>query len=558
MKLLIVALNAKYTHTSLSARCLFSAVKNMCDCSFKEYTINDSLDEVASDIYSTTPQYVAFSCYIWNIEAVLKIASLLKKADPCIKIILGGHEVEHDCETVLKKYDFVDFVLRGEGEVSLKNFVLWQLGLNQFPCFVTYREDKTIVTTPNKDECVDLNELPFVYDETIESLKNRIIYYESSRGCPYSCTYCISGEGHKVRFLNVERVKKELAFFIEHKVPLVKFVDRTFNADKKRADEIFKFIADNPSDTCFHMELAGNLIDNTTLEILSKVKKGTMQFEIGVQTTNPHTMKEIERNVSFDKLRQSVKALVELGNIPVHLDLIAGLPFEDFASFRQSFNDVIALNPTVLQLGFLKLLKGSKIRNYHAKHGYVFRDYPPYEVVSNRYISYGELLKLKSCEDALERYYNSGCFCNSLCVLYGCFKDRFEVFIKIGEYIKANYPTGYAFSRQALYDVLYECFKDTGREFLQALKKDYLVNFRPGKRPYWFDEAMENITDYAYTMFKDEEYKKTEYPFYYDVPAKEIMKNIYCEKFDDCVLLFDYKRKCIYDVTDYFQKLFFN
>ncbi len=557
MKILIVALNSKYTHTCLSVRYLNNAVKDICESSICEYTINDNISEVCSDLYNMQADCIAFSCYIWNIEKVLKISSELKKANPELKIILGGHEVEHNSTEILREHHEIDAVLRGEGEISLRCFVKSMIDgkIPSDATLVTYREGDKIVCLPDTDETVDLNKIPFPYDETIDELKNKIIYYESSRGCPYSCTYCISGNGHKVRFLDVSRVKDELMFFISHKVPLVKFVDRTFNADVKRAKEIFKFLAENPSETRFHMELAGNLIDDETLEILSKVPKGILQFEIGVQTTNPCTMDAIERNVSFEKLSGPVKKLIESGNIHIHLDLIAGLPKEDLNSFKKSFDEVISLRPDALQLGFLKLLKGSKIRREDALYGYVYSQYPPYEVISNDFITYREILELKLTENALDKFYNNNAFENTLEYLFNRIESPYIIFYKLGSFIKSSYPVGYGLSRQQLYDIMYECFNDMGYGFFLALKKDYLLSFKPGKRPYWFDEPDNTLIEKVYSMFKDEEYKRESYPFYYDVPAKEIMKHIYAERFSDRILIFDYKKNRVYDETDYLNEI---
>ena len=548
MKVVLTAVNSKYVHTSLSVRCLRQSLKDVCDCLIREYTINDCIDKIAEDIYTASPDVVAFSTYIWNIDTVYKVASVLKKTNPDVVIVVGGHEVEYDAESILKAHNEIDAVVHGEGEISLKNYILALTDGKDLSSVgaVTYRKDKNIISNPNKYPPLDLNELDFVYsDEEIEKIKNKIIYYETSRGCPYGCTYCISGETSKVRFLSAERVKKELSFFMSHNVPLVKFVDRTFNANPKRAREIFKFIAENPSQTCFHMELAGDLLDDETLEILSSVPKGIMQFEIGVQTTNNRTMSAINRTVSYDKLSQNVKKLVRLDNIHIHLDLIAALPYEDINSFKNSFNEVISLRPHMLQLGFLKLLKGSKIRCEEKKYGYVYRDFPPYEVLSNDFISYGELLELKRTEFALERFYNSGSFKNSLEFLFGKI-EYYNVFDALGTYIADKYPINCAFSQKMLYDAMYDCFSNMGEIFREELKKDYLINIRPGKRPHWFGDADKNVTQIAYELFKDEENKKKNFPFYYDVPAKEIMKHIYAERFSYGILLFDYKRNDVY------------
>jgi len=552
MKLIIAALNAKYVHTSLSVRCLKNAVSDICDCSIREYTINDSINSVSSDIYQTNPDCVAFSCYIWNIDSVLRIASLIKKANPQISIILGGHEVSYDSERILMCNPQIDAILRGEGEKTLRDYIFALQNGGDFTlvCSATYRKDGEIVKNPDCTELCDLNELTFPYDDSIDDIKDKIIYYESSRGCPYRCTYCISGDSSKVRFLNVERVKKELDFFISHNVGLVKFVDRTFNANPSRAKEILKFIVDKASRTSFHMELAGDIIDDEMIEIVSKALPGTLCFEIGVQTTNLDTMSSIERNISFLKLSDSVKKLVKCGNVHIHLDLIAGLPNENLLSFKKSFDDVISLNPNVLQLGFLKLLKGSKIRAQEEKHGYIYSDFAPYEIISNNWMKFDDILELKMVEEALDRYYNSESFLNSLEVLFSKNTSKYDVFLKIGKYFSQNFQTGYAFSKKILYDILFECFKDSGSEFKEALKKDYLINLRVGKRPYWFGENDPSLNQKAYELFRDEEYKRLNMPYYYDVPAKEIMKNIHAERFSYGVLLFDYKRGEVYDVTE--------
>jgi len=552
MKLLIAALNAKYVHTSLSVRCLYAAVKDICNCTFKEYTINDSVDAIAADLYEQDADAVAFSCYIWNIESILKIAQILKLAKPDIKIILGGYEVMYDAEDVLSKNSSVDIISIGEGEIVFKNLVCALSSGKDISdvCGVAYRCGEEVLITEEEQSCAVLDELPFVYDESILEIKDKIIYYESSRGCPYNCTYCISGKKGGVRFLSVERVKKELEFFENHKVKLVKFVDRTFNANPKRAREILEFIIENKGDTCYHMELAGDIIDDETIELLKRAPKGRIQFEIGVQTTNSDTMNAIERNIHFEKIKSNVKKLLEMENIHIHLDLIAGLPYEDIESFKKSFNDVIAIKPHMLQLGFLKMLKGSKIRAEKEKYGFSYRPYAPYEVISNSYISYSDIMELKRVEDSLDRFYNSGNFPKTMEFLFEKYSDRYKLFFDISKYIKKTCEKGIAFSAQKLFDVLYECFKEFGNDFAEALKYDYLKMFRASKRPYWMGSYNITLTQKAYEMFKDEDLKKEHFPTYYDVPAKEIMKHIHAESFSYGILLFDYKENKVYNIKD--------
>ena len=542
MKFVLTALNAKYIHTSLSVRCLYANVKDICDATIKEYTINDTIGDICSDILSGNPDCVAFSCYIWNIEMVLKVSSVIKKANPDITIVLGGYEAMYESEKLMQDNPQIDVIIRGEGEITLREYI--KSGLINV-AGLTYRQNGNIISTPNRTELCELDSLPFVYDDSIDEYKNRIIYYESSRGCPYRCTYCISGDNSKVRFLSVDRVKRELDFFIEHKVPLVKFVDRTFNANPKRAKEILRHIADRGADTVFHMELSGDIIDDEMIEIVSKVKKGTLRFEIGVQTTNPDTMKAIERDISFSKLSDAVKKLMELDTAHIHLDLIAGLPEEDIASFKKSFEDVLSLKPHVLQLGFLKLLKGSKIRTQEENYNYKYSPYAPYEVISNDFVSYEDLLAIKCVEEALEKYYNSGSFAHTMKYLFGKEKSMFDLFLKVGKYIKESFVVGYAFSRQQLFDVLYEAVNSSDILFMEELKRDYLMHFRVGKRPYWFDEEDKALIGRVYDMFRDEELKKEHFPQYYDIPAKEIMKHIHPERFSDGIYIFDYKNNSV-------------
>lgn len=553
MKLLLTAINAKYIHSSLSVLCLKSAVRDICDVETKEYSINDTCGNICSDIYRTNAGCVAFSCYIWNIDMVLKVASMLKKAKPDVRIILGGHEVMFDAEEVLKRNSFVDVVIRGEGEYVLKNYIT---AINENRDLstvdgITYRQDGKITVNPDSTLLCDLNDSPFVYEDCMDDYDGKIIYYETSRGCPFGCTYCISGANSRVRFLDAERVKKELKFFMDHKIPLVKFVDRTFNANLKRAKEIFRFIAQNPSDTVFHMELTGDNIDDETIEIISKVPKGKLRFEIGVQTTNPQTMEAIERKISFEKLSCVVKKLIEAGNVHVHLDLIAGLPYENLESFKKSFEDVISLRPNVIQLGFLKLLKGSKIRGQDSMFGYVYADSAPYEVISNDFMTFGDILEIKSVEENVERFYNSESFSCTMNYLFEKYSCKYDIFLEIAKYFDKNFSSGFAFSKQKLFDLLYDCFSYLGTEFFEALKKDYLMCFRVGKRPVWFDEYDSSLTGLTYTLFKDEDFKKQNFPMYYDVPAKEIMKHIHPERFSSQVLLFDYKYGKMYDITSF-------
>ena len=524
MKTVFAALNAKYIHVNLAIRSIALYCSEFSPL-LKEYTINDNVDNIIASLHSQKADVVAFSCYIWNIESILYIAESLKKVNPRLIIILGGHEVSYDSEKLLSEYPFIDYIVRGEGEEPMKK-LLFALS-NNLPCesvpSLTLRQNNEIIQTP-LCSFKSLNEYGFPYDESIDDLKGRIIYYESSRGCPYSCSYCLSGRNSKVDFLDIERVKKELLFFIEHDVPLVKFVDRTFNADKKRAREIFKFIIENSKNTCFHFELAGNLLDEETIELLCKAPSGILQFEIGVQTTNTAALSQIGRNIDFSCIEKNVKRLLEADNIHIHLDLIAGLPHENYESFVKSFNDVINLRPHVLQLGFLKLLKGSAIREEADKFGYKFKSKPPYEVMENDFLSFDELIKLKFIEDLLEKYYNSGDFKRSLDFLFEKMPSPFSVFEKIYDYYLENALFEKAVSLEMRYDVLTDIFKVDG--FCEFVKADRFTNPKV-KTPY---ENCEEFKQKCFEFLKKEENVAKYLPEFSGMPARNIYKQLRFEK----------------------------
>ena len=552
MKFMLVALNSKYIHSSLAVRCLYRAVKDDFSVEVGEYTINDSMSHILSKIYRKKPDVVALSCYIWNFKQVLELAHNLKIANPHIKIILGGPEVSFSQREIMQNNEFVDYIISGEGEVTIK--LLFESIKNNTVCDidgVTYRNNGDIKVCKPRENVKNLDDLPFVYDDCSDILNNKIIYYESSRGCPFSCSYCLSGEDSKVRFLSLDRVKNDIDFFVSHNVPLVKFVDRTFNANRKRAYEIFEYIINNCGNTKFHMELAGDLLDDDTINLLKKAPKDIMQFEIGVQTTNAHTMQAINRKIDEDKLFRNITKLIKNGNIHIHLDLIAGLPYEDLASFKKSFCDVMKLKPDVLQLGFLKLLDGSKIRIEADKYNYKYTKTPPYEIISNDFISYDEILFLHDVEDVFEKYYNNGGFEKTLEKLFKIYPDAFEVFSDIAKYFDKMGYFDISLSKQKLYDVLYDFSKQKNICLCDELKYDYIKTLKCHTVPNWcrceYDSSFENR---CHEILQNEEFKKQNLPNYYDVPAKKVMKTVHFEKFTDKVILFDHLTGTHLDVTE--------
>ena len=549
MKILFTALNAKYIHVNLALKCIAKYCKKFSPV-VKEYTINDNIDAVIADIYSQNADVIAFSCYIWSIEKILYIAECIKKVNPGVFIVLGGHEVSYDSEEVLKNNKSVDCIIRGEGEKPMFSLLsAYEKGgdFKDVPS-LTYRKNGEILQNP-LCESIPLDDYEFMYDDSIKDYKGKILYYESSRGCPYKCSYCLSSNSAKVNFLSLERVKKELMFFIKNKVPLVKFVDRTFNADRKRANEIFKFIIENREETKFHFELAGNLIDDEMIEILKDTPENLIQFEIGVQSTNEKTINAIGRNIDFLKVASNVKKILDIGTIHIHLDLIAGLPYETLDIFKKSFNDVLKIRPHMLQLGFLKLLKGSRIRNEKDKFGYKFKSKAPYEVMANDFISFDELIVLKRIESVLDRYYNSGDFKYTIDYLFKKYDSYYEIFEKIADYYEKNSLFKVAVSHDGAYDVLLEIFDD--ENIKDYVKADRLLN-KKAKLIYDIDE---DFKQKCFEVLKNKEFSQKYLPHYKDSATKKIFNLVRFEKLFGKVFLYDNKNNTLTDVTGDFASL---
>ncbi len=555
MKLLIVGINAKYVHTNLAIRYLDKCVCGICDTTLSEYSINDNKLSIERDILLQKPDIVAFACYIWNIGLVKEICSDIKGADPEIKIILGGPEVSFDGVELMTLEKYIDCIVCGEGEVTFPKVIKHYVNGEKMPdSGVVYRLDGEITDKGTGEMCL-LDDIPFPYDESISELSSRIIYYESSRGCPYSCKYCLSGEKGNVRFKSLDNVKNDLTFFDSNNVSLVKFVDRTFNADRKRAREIWEHIFSLGGNTRFHMEITGELLDEETISLLKCGDADKLQFEIGVQTTNSETLMAIDRVCNTEKLFENIKLLLSETDIHIHLDLIVGLPYENFESFKKSFNDVVSLKPHVLQIGFLKLLKGSSMRAEAENHGMVYRTTAPYEIISNKYLSFDEVLYLKDLDYVFDKYYNSGSFHKTLKYLFSKFDTPFDVFEKIIDFYREKNLINSSLAKPSLYDKLYDCFKDFGTEFEEVLRYDYIRNLSPGKLPRWCNSNEDfKLSEEVYDFLKDEEAKKIYMPLYFNTPAKMIIKHMRFEKFSDKILAFDYRCSNVYDVTDYFEK----
>lgn len=462
-KFLLVAINSKYIHSNLAVYCLKAATAYSDKVCIKEFTINNQFEDILKNIYLEKPDVIGISCYIWNINYVRELLPELNKVLPGVKIWLGGPEVSYNTEEYVGRYENVAGVIKGEGEAVFKELM---------DCYMEGRENDIPsipgITTVSDGRIID-NPCTLVYDMSDsvmpyyaagykeEDYKNKIIYYESSRGCPFSCSYCLSSVDKHLRFRNTELVLSDLKVFLDNKVALVKFVDRTFNCNREHSRKILRFIRDNDNGiTSFHFEIAADILEDEDIRIMNSLRPGLIQLEIGVQSTNQDTIKAIHRVMNLDKLRNNVSAIRKMQNIHMHLDLIAGLPYEDLKSFRKSFNDIYDMKPDNLQLGFLKLLHGSLMREEKDKYGIVARDIPPYEVLYTKYLSYDDILKLKQVEKVLDMYYNSNMFVLSVRYLSGNFDDSFAMYEMLSVYFEKRYSDGSLPSRNGKFELLYD------------------------------------------------------------------------------------------------------
>ena len=463
MKILLAASNAKYIHSNLAVydlRAFASEYKE--HILLGEYTINQTKDEILKEIYRSGAEVVCFSCYIWNISFVRELIFDLKKILPGTAFWVGGPEVSFDAENFLKEMPQVTGVMVGEGEetfLELARYYIEKKGTLADIRGIAFRENGEIFHNGWR-EVMDLSRVPFAYEQT-EDFANRIIYYESSRGCPFSCSYCLSSIDKKLRFRNLELVKKELQFFLDKKVPQVKFVDRTFNCKHDHAMEIWKYILEHDNGvTNFHFEISADLLREEELELMSRMRPGLIQLEIGVQSTNPDTIRAIHRNMDLKKLEASVARVKSFGNIHQHLDLIAGLPCEDYESFRRSFEQVYRMKPDQLQLGFLKVLKGSSMYHEAQKYEILYKEKEPYEVLSTAWLSYEDILKLKMVESMVEVYYNSGQFRKTLSWIETYYQEMFSFYESLGAYYEEKGYEEISHSRLRRYEILLEFLKE--------------------------------------------------------------------------------------------------
>ena len=556
--ILLVGINAKYIHSNLGIYCIQAYARkhgiDYSDFQIKEYTINQEIDFILGDIFLEKPKMIGFSCYIWNIDIVAGISKEIHKIMPDVPIWLGGPEVSYDCDMQLKKYPWIKGIISGEGEVSFYELINHyhaetvgniKVGLN-IPGLsdikgIVYREDAVasgvdnIVTNPPRKN-MSMDDIPFPYTKDagfdIDTLKNRIIYYETSRGCPYGCSYCLSSVDKKVRFRSMALVENELQFFLDMKVPQVKFVDRTFNCNHEHTMAIWKYIYEHDNGvTNFHFELSADLLTDEEIEYVKNFRPGLVQFEIGVQTANSETLKAIHRNPDLTVLKQKVAKIRKQRNIHQHLDLIVGLPYEDYDTFHQSFNDVYQMKPDQLQLGFLKVLKGSLMQKEAEGYGIVYKEKEPYEVLSTNWLPYGDVLKLKAVESMVEVYYNSGQFQHTLEYLVPLAKDAFTFYESLGAFYEKKGYSEISHSRMRRYEILLEYLQEetdvSVEKASQKMLYDLYLREKLKKRPSFAPD--QKVYETAIW-----DYRK----------ANHIPKTAHIEVFEDGrAVLFDYERR---------------
>ncbi len=586
MKILLTAINAKYIHSNLAVYSLqaFAAEERedyRQSVDVAEYTINQQVDEILMSLYKKKPDVVCFSCYLWNIVYVEQLVRELTKILPRTEIWLGGPEVSYHAKNVLEKLPQVRGVMYGEGEETFLELLEYYHGeiasLREIDGIVyaevtqdgfPVKQGRTIFENPPR-RVLDLNKVPFVYarklsnplgcagdpglspasDTDMKNFRSKILYYESSRGCPFSCSYCLSSVDKCLRFRDIETVKRELQFFIDQEVPLVKFVDRTFNCHHDHAFAIWSYLAEHDrGKTNFHFEVAADLLNEDEFRLIHSMRPGLIQLEIGVQSTNPETIRAIRRTMDFGRVKAAVERIRAQGNVHQHLDLIAGLPYEDYESFRKSFQDVYALHPEQLQLGFLKILKGSCMEEQAELYRLVYQERPPFEILSTRWLSYGDIIRLKGIEEMVEVYYNSGQFVHTLALLEQAFPDAFAMYEKLSAYYEAHCLNGIQHTRIRRYEILssfaVEYDGERSNEYRELLTYDLYLRENVKNRPAFAGEA--SVAKEEETAFYEREAAEFRYLRGYELYNKrQLRKMTHLERVKGSLLLFDYKNKNI-------------
>jgi len=546
-KILLTAVNAKYIHSNLAVYNLKAYANEYKDnIEIAEFTINQYTEDILIKIYEKQPQIIAFSCYIWNIGIVKELITEINKIMPDTKIWTGGPEVSYIAKEFLEEYPQVTGVMVGEGEMIFANLAKYYVddlpGINDLSQIkgIVYREADRILAT-RAEEILDLSTIPFIYDD-LTVFENKIMYYESSRGCPFSCSYCLSSIDKKLRFKRLDIVQTELKYFLENKVSQVKFVDRTFNCNRSHALAIWKFIHENDNGiTNFHFEISADLLREEELQLMKQMRPGLIQLEIGVQSTNLQTIKEIDRTMDLGKLSEVVHIVNQFGNIHQHLDLIAGLPYEDLKSFKQSFNDVYRMKPNQLQLGFLKILSGSKMYQNANEYRIVYKNIPPYEVLYTKWISYDDIILLKKIEEVVEIYYNSGQFRNTIKCLEREFSTPFEMYEQLSIHYSSYILNNEKHSRITRYEILLEFIskevQDKYEIFKNLLVLDVYLRDNIKTRPA-FARSLSPYSESIRQIYMIEEENRKLLPDYLEYNHKQLGKMTHIEVFSKDILAF--------------------
>ena len=559
MKILLVAINAKYIHSNLAVYCLKAyAEKNMpqdvnVQIELAEYTINQNRDEILKDIYRRQAEMVCFSCYIWNLDYVESMIRDVKKVMEDVIIWAGGPEVSYDSRETLGRLPELTGVMKGEGEKTFaklcevygKRSETSELLLEQIDGITFRCPDGAICERPWRVP-MDLSEVPFVYHD-MKKFENKIIYYETSRGCPFSCSYCLSSIDKRLRFRSLDLVFGELQFFLDHKVPQVKFVDRTFNCKHDHAMAIWKYIHEHDNGiTNFHFEVAADLLNDEEIRLIRQMRPGLIQLEIGVQSTNTDTIREIRRTMRLEEVREHVARIKEKGNIHQHLDLIAGLPYEDIKSFRKSFDDVYSMRPDQLQLGFLKVLKGSHMQEMQQEYELRYKDEPPYEVLSTKWLPYSDVIELKGIEEMVEIHYNSGQFTHVVEALVENYVSAYQMYRDLWQFYEDHDYMGIQHRRSARYEIVLDFVKEKYPEQADVMRElltyDYYLRENAKSRPEF---AGEDATDkrFVRAFYEEEEKERKHLPGYEQFDKNQMRKMTHLEYFPHMgkMLLFDYK-----------------
>ena len=563
-KILLVAVNAKYIHSNPAIYSL-RAYQHKYAPQYDEmvglasYTINHQKGEILAQLYRQKPDVAAFSCYIWNIAMIKSLIRELKKILPKTEIWLGGPEVSYEAESLLEEYPQIKGIMQGEGEVTFLELCAYWQGEKELQDIsgILYRKDeKTVIKTPERI-LTDLSDIPFFYED-MQEFANRIIYYESARGCPYRCSYCLSSIDKSVRFRDLRIVKKELRFFLEQKAAQVKFVDRTFNCNKKHALEIWRFLAEHDNGvTNFHFEVAADSLDEEELEVLNCFRPGAVQLEIGVQSTNPETLREIDRIMDVEKLKKILSCIRAGNNIHMHLDLIAGLPYEDLDSFARSFDEVYDMKPEQLQLGFLKVLKGSKMYAKAKDYGLLYTDEPPYEVLCTDWLSFGDVLELKRIEEMVEIYYNSNQFTYTLRRLLEEFSSPFAMFEALASFYGEKGYFVQTPSRSYRYQVLLEFVKEIAPKkekfYKELLTMDVYLRENAKSRPE-FSAPLEEHKEFIREFYQREMKEHAILQGYEEYDARQMARMTHMEPFRYDLETGKQRETPVYAVYDYLHR----